>query len=313
MKLKEINKILFITLSNIGDVILTLPVLTALKDNFPGAKIDVVVGPRPRDIFTKDPLINRIFTYDKHASLKDRAAFVIKLRKEKYDLAVDMRNSLLPVLIGAKKMTSILSKNKKMHKRSAHLEKLNNLGIEYKNQQNVYIHDEDRRYIDKLLEESGVKKGDVILGINPASRGPLKRWSADGFTEVINEVLRQGRHKIVLIGESNERVLSHKDVIDFTGKTDLNKLFALIERMQLLLTCDSASLHIACDLGVKVIAIFGPTDPNEYGPTGKDDVVIRKGLKCSPCNKAICGFNHECMSQISAEEVLRALTLGFNL
>ncbi|MDP8229642.1 MAG: glycosyltransferase family 9 protein [Candidatus Gorgyraea atricola] len=296
-------KIIFITLSNIGDVILTLPVLTALKDNFPGAKIDVVVGPRPKHVFAKDPRINRIFTYDKHASLKDKIAFVSKLRKEKYDLAVDMRNSLLPILIGAKKKTLLFSKNKKIHKRSAHLEKLSSFGIKYKNKQNIYISDEDKRFVDKLLEENGVKKGDVILGISPGSRSSLKRWSADGFIEVINEVLRQGRYKIVLIGESNERVFSHKDVIDLTGKTNLNQLFALIERMQLLLTCDSASLHIACDLGVKVIAIFGPTDAREYGPTGKDDVVIRKDLKCSPCKKALCKFNHECMSQLSAQEI----------
>ena len=59
-------KILFITLSNIGDVILTLPVLSALKDNFPDAVIDVVVGPRPKDIFAKDPKIRDVFVYDKH-------------------------------------------------------------------------------------------------------------------------------------------------------------------------------------------------------------------------------------------------------
>ncbi|MBU1148041.1 MAG: hypothetical protein KKD11_06770, partial [Candidatus Omnitrophica bacterium] len=59
-------KLIFITLSNIGDVILTLPALTALKDNFPGAKIDVVTGPRPKRVFTKDPRINKILTYDKH-------------------------------------------------------------------------------------------------------------------------------------------------------------------------------------------------------------------------------------------------------
>ena len=302
-------KLIFITLSNIGDVILTLPVLTALKDNFPGAEIDVVAGPRPKHVFTKDPQINRIFTYDKHASLKDKIAFVGKLRKEKYDLAVDMRNSLLPILIGAKKRTPLFSKNKKIHKRLAHLEKLDSLGIKYKEKQSIYIHDEDKRFVEKLLEESGLKKGDAILGISPGSRSSLKQWSAHGFIEVIDELLRQGKHKIVLIGESNERVFSHKGVIDLTGKTNLNQLFALIERMQLLLTCDSASLHIACDLGVKVIAIFGPTDAREYGPTGKDDIVIRKDFKCSPCKKATCKFNHECMSQLTSKDVLAYLTL----
>src|SRR3989338_8608767 len=102
MKLSNIRKILFITLSNIGDTVLTLPVLSALKDNFPNAVIDVVVGPRPEQVFKKDPRVNRVFVYDKHAGLKDKMGFIQKLRAEKYDLAIDMKTSLFPFLIGAK-------------------------------------------------------------------------------------------------------------------------------------------------------------------------------------------------------------------
>ncbi|MEK6732555.1 MAG: glycosyltransferase family 9 protein, partial [Candidatus Omnitrophota bacterium] len=90
--------------------------------------------------------------------------------------------------------------------------------------------------------------------------------------------------------------------------TNLNELFALIEKFSLLLTCDSASMHIASDLGVKVIAIFGPTDPAEYGPRGDEDIVIRKNLRCSPCKKAQCRLGtHECMETISAKEILYAI------
>ena len=108
MKLKNIHKILFITLSNIGDAILTLPVLSALRDNFPEAGIDVVVGPRPQEVFKKDPRISSVFIYDKHAGLKDKIAFIKKLRAEKYDLAIDMKASFLPFLIGARYGTPII-------------------------------------------------------------------------------------------------------------------------------------------------------------------------------------------------------------
>jgi len=73
------------------------------------------------------------------------------------------------------------------------------------------------------------------------------------------------------------------------------------------LTGDSACLHIACDLGIKVAAIFGPTDPGEYGPTGEKDIVIRKDIKCAPCKNAQCSSKHECMQEISAGEVLAAV------
>jgi heptosyltransferase-2 len=317
MKLESVHKILFITLSNVGDVILTLPVLSALKDNFQGAKIDVVVGPRPKEIFTKDPGINRVFVYDKHTSLKEKVNFIRKLRSEKYDLAVDIRSSLIPFLIGAKKRSSLIMKEKAQarHKKSVHLSRLEKLGVKYKDRQNIYIDNKDREIVHRLLEERGIKKGDVLIGVSPACRSLLKQWRAEGFVEVINELLKEENYKIVLIGDSSQANISqrivdavgHKNLVDLTGKTDLNQLFALIEKMYFLLTCDSACLHIACDLGVKVVAIFGPTDPQEYGPTGQYDIVVQKNLKCAPCNRATCRFNHECMEQIKAVEVLEAV------
>ncbi|MFC1666778.1 glycosyltransferase family 9 protein [Candidatus Omnitrophota bacterium] len=313
----EIRKILFITLSNIGDAILTLPVLSALKDSFPDARIDVVVGPKPRQIFTKDPGINNIFIYDKHAKLKEKIDFIGRLKREKYDMAVDMRTSLIPILIGAKHRTSLISigKNTIKHKRLTHLDKLKTLDIKYKKQRNIYIDNKDREAINKLFEKNGLRKEDVLIGVNPACRSLLKQWRTEGFIEVIDNLLKQGKHKIILIGDIGQvniarevkNNLKHEGLVDLVGKTNLNELSALIERLELLLTCDSACMHIACDLGVKVVAVFGPTDAEEYGPTGEDDALIRKDLKCSPCKKARCEFNHECMEQVSSEEVLEAI------
>ncbi|MFC1508173.1 glycosyltransferase family 9 protein [Candidatus Omnitrophota bacterium] len=310
-------KILFITLSNIGDVILTLPVLSALKDNFPDAAIDVVVGPRPKDIFAKDPKIRDTFIYNKHAGLKEKSRFISKLRKRRYDLAVDMRSSLLPFLIGAKKKTSFLFLGKKQlkHKRFTHLDKLKSLFIEYKDRVNVYIDRHDREKVGNLLLEKGLEKEDVLIGVSPSCRSPIKEWDRLGFIEVISCLLKERKCKVVLVGDDSQVNISReitaavnsKDLIDLTGKVSLNELFALVERMQVLLTCDSACLHIASDLKIKVVSIFGPTDSREYGPTGKNDIVIRRDITCSPCKKARCIFSHECMSGINQDEVLNAM------
>lgn len=311
-------KILFITLSNIGDTILTLPVLSALKDNFPEAGIDAVVGPRAKEIFVKDAGVNKVFIYDKHTSLKEKYGFIKELRAERYDLAVDMRASLIPSLIAAKKRSSLIprGKNRLRHRKMVHLDKLKCLGIKYKDRRNICIDTKDREAVDKLLYGEGVKKDDILIGVSPSCRSALKQWRTDGFIEVIKGLLSQGNYKIVLMGDSSQTGISrkitdsvrNKNLIDLTGRTGLSQLFALIDRMRVLLTCDSAALHIAGDLGVKVVAIFGPTSPEEYGPTGRYDIVIRKDLECAPCRKALCRFsNHECMQKISAEEVLRAV------
>ncbi len=318
MELSNIHKILFITLSNIGDVILTLPVLSALKDNFPDALIDVVVGPRPEEVFKKDPRVSKVFIYNKAAALKDKMRFIKRLKAERYDLAIDMKTSLLPALIAAKNRTGLFPgpKSKIKHKRLIHLEILKPFGIKYKEQRTIYIDDESKNKIDKTLKDNGVKDTDTLIGMSPGSRSHLKQWKKQGFIDVISGIIKNPQYKVILIGDVSESGLSKEianavnrpgSIIDLTGKTSLNELFALIERFNILLTCDSAAMHIASDLGVKVVAIFGSTDPEEYGPRGTRDIVIRRKLECSPCKKAQCELGtHECMYSISAEEVLAA-------
>ncbi len=90
------------------------------------------------------------------------------------------------------------------------------------------------------------------------------------------------------------------------GCTTIRQLAALMQRASLVLTNDSASLHLAGAVGVPVLALFGPTDPRKYGPTGARDRVIQRRLFCVPCEQAQCRFNHECMRFIPADEVFEA-------
>ena len=92
-------------------------------------------------------------------------------------------------------------------------------------------------------------------------------------------------------------------VYNLAGRTSITQLAGLLKRARLLITNDSAPMHLGCAVGTRVLALFGPTDPCKYGPHGKGDRVVRKGLHCSPCELAQCKFNHECMKSISADEV----------
>ncbi|MFA4991663.1 MAG: glycosyltransferase family 9 protein [Candidatus Omnitrophota bacterium] len=318
MRSENIHKILFITLTNIGDVILTLPVLAELRRVFPSAKIDVIVGPRPKEVFEKDPRVNEIFVYDKHSSLGDKIKLIKKLRGRRYDLAIDMRGSLFPFLAGARKGTALLKRKtgKSRHKRFIHLSKLNSIGLEPVNGAGIYIDNKSKEDIKNILEKNGIRDGDKLIGVSPWSRGTLKEWYREGIVSVIKGVEEMGHYKIVLIGDEGagrqaaeiRDSVSAGNVIDLTGKTGLRQLFALIERLELLLTCDSANLHIASDLGIRTVALFGPTDSEEYGPLAAGSVVIRKELGCSPCKKAVCApGHHECMRGITSEEVLEAI------
>src|SRR3989338_2260377 len=101
-----IKKILFITLSNIGDVILTLPVMDALRENFAGARITVMVGPRAKEIFENNPHVNRLIIYDKYSKLREKIKLFHELKREKFDMVIDLRNSLFGALLPARYRTS---------------------------------------------------------------------------------------------------------------------------------------------------------------------------------------------------------------
>ena len=308
----RIKRILVITLSNIGDIILTTPVIRALSKEFPGSRIDVMVGPNGKDIFDKDPRIFKLVIYDKHISIAEKRRLQLKLRKLKYDLVVDLRNTVFPLLLAPRYRTSpIQSFPKEMvHKKERHLYRLFSFGIEDLSERPyIYIAKEDEDYADDLIKTNAVT--DPVVIVNPGAKSHLKRWTVEGFAEVCDGLIGECGASIVFVGTGpdKETVLSVAGKMknryhDFVDKTNIRQLASLLKRSSLLITNDSAPMHLGCAVGTKVLAIFGPTDPKKYGPTGEFDAVINKKLFCSPCEVAACKYGHECMKLVSADEVL---------
>lgn len=310
----QVKRILVITLSNVGDIILTTPVIRALSKEFPSSRIDVMVGPGGRDIFNKDPRIFKLIIYNKHSSLAEKRRLQLKLKKLKYDMVVDLRNTAFPILLMPRYRTSPIQTFPKsiIHKKERHLYRLHPLGIDHK-EECAYIHicREDETYIEDLIKGNNIKEPIVV--INPGAKSHLKRWAAQGFADVAARLARENGASIILTGMGEDASVVNEIVgkgsgkfYNFTDKTNIRQLAALIKRSKLLITNDSGPLHLGCAVGAKVLAIFGPTDPKKYGPTGDFDVAINKKLFCSPCEKAVCSYNHECMKLISADEVYDA-------
>ena len=310
----QVNRILVITLSNIGDIILTTPVIRALSKRFPFSRIDVMVGPGGREIFEKDPRIFKLIIYDKHIPLAQKRRLQLKLKKLKYDLVVDLRNTVLPVLLMPRFRTSPMQTFPKqiVHKRERHMYRLRSLGLDdSKEDSYIYISPEDAHYADKLIEDNGISQPIVVM--SPGAKGHLKRWTARGFAEVADRLTAENKASIVFIGSGEDSAIvaevmrnMKRGSYDLTNKTNLRQLAALLKRSGLLITNDSAPLHLGCAVGTKVLAVFGPTDPKKYGPTGEFDAVVNKKLFCSQCESAVCKYAHECMKLISAEEVYEA-------
>ncbi|MDP2928831.1 MAG: glycosyltransferase family 9 protein [Candidatus Omnitrophota bacterium] len=313
-----IKRILVRTLSNIGDIILTTPVIRVLSKEFPGSRMDVMVGPRGREIFDKDPRIFKLIIYDKHGSIIQKRRLQLKLRKLKYDLVVDLRNTVLPFFLAPKYRTSPIQSFPKniIHKRERHLYRLHSFGIQNLSEGSyIHIPKEDEDYVENLLKTNAIS-GPIVI-VNPGAKSHLKRWTVSGFAEVCDDLVSECGAEIVFVGmgEDKDIVLSitkrmKNKYYNFVDRTNIRQLAGLIKSSRLLITNDSAPLHLGCAVGAKVLAIFGPTDPKKYGPTGEFDEVISKKLFCSPCEEAACKYGHECMKLISADEVLDAAKMG---
>lgn len=319
----SINKILFITLSNIGDVVLTLPALDFLRQNFPQASFTVMAGERPREIFENNPGINRLIVYNKHAGLKEKINLFQNLRKEKFDIVVDLRNSFFGVFLPAKYKTSFFVSIPKeiKHMKERHLYKIRNLGIsgasinEAPKKTSLYISPADEEYINRMLKDNGVTERDKIAVISPGARSHIKRWSGDKFPELIQSLSGDFRLKIILAGDKEDRAItkyiaenSTRPVVDLAGKTDIVQLAALIKKSACVITNDSAVLHLTSYLNVPLIAIFGPTNEAKYGPWSDTSVIVKKDIFCRPCEKAQCKYlNLKCMQLINEKDVLRAV------
>jgi lipopolysaccharide heptosyltransferase II len=306
-------RILFITLSNIGDVILTLPVLGVLLRSFPKSQISVLTGPRAKQVFEQDPRINELFIYDKRGRLLEKLSLMNDLRKRKFDLAIDLRNSMIPFFAAIKQNATLFSKTPKgiTHKGKIHLQRIQSLGLKIKDALlEVYIGPEEAKFADSLKQQAGSK----YIVVAPGARSHIKRWKKDGFTEVCRRLANDFQAKIVLMGDEQDREVTRDianslsgKIIDLAGKTSIKQAAAVLKSAGLLITNDSALLHLGCNVGVPVVAVFGPTDPKKYGPTGRQDAVVRKKMKCSPCQRPQCKKGDmACMNDLSADEVYKA-------
>jgi lipopolysaccharide heptosyltransferase II len=166
-----------------------------------------------------------------------------------------------------------------------------------------------------LFNRLGLLPEDKMVTIAAGAKSHIKRWMISGFIRLCERLSKEYTLKILLVGDDNDRATNKmiadkgiKNVYDITGQTNIRELAYLISLCRVLVTNDSAPMHVASAVNTPTVAIFGPTDPAKYGPLAARSITIRKDLRCSPCQKALCKFNLECMSSISSEEVVDAVS-----
>lgn len=303
------KKILVISLSNIGDIVLTFPVIDILKRDFPQARLDIVLGPLGKSLVSDNPVFNKVYIYDKKQPPWITLKWILGLAVERYDLVVDLRNTAIPFMIFPGQRTPLtLPRKPGVHMRQQHLSRLKTVH----NFQNLSdarfclnFSAEDKDFVHQHLAFHESK----LITFAPGSRSETKRWREDGFAKLGDMISSKKGGAIVIAGDDNDAPVAGRiknlmtgPVIDLTGKLNLNQLAYLISISRFVIANDSAPLHLASYMNVPVIALFGPTDPGLYGPWGDKYLMLRKNGYCPAC-RGKKNESHRCMNDLDPDYV----------
>lgn len=338
------SKYLILQTAFYGDVILTLPVVQLLKEKFPDAAVDFMCIPETAEILRNNPLINEVIVYDKkNSGLNGLWEIMKKIRSIKYDAVISPHRSFRSALIcflSASGVTVTFDKSslsflydkrisykKELHEIQRNISLLNPLEISESKiiRPEIFFSERETRRIDCLFYEHNIKTGEKFIVISPGSVWFTKRFPENKFINLCN-LLCGSNIRIFLAGSKKDKSISdfivnnskNKNLINVTGKLSILESAELIRRAALLVSNDSAPLHIANSLCTDVYAIFGATVPSfGFYPYRENDLVFEiNGLKCRPCS--IHGGNKcpvstfECMNNIDekiiADKIKEALS-----
>ncbi len=314
------KKILVITLSNIGDVVLTFPVLDILKRDYPQANISVVVGPKAETLLHQNPHFDSLYIFDKQQSTKETLKWISELRKEKFDLVIDLRNTAIPLLIGAKKRVSLLSRKAPFtHMKEKHLNRLrlvHPFSDDVADKKALYFSDEDQHLIDNLLKESRTSTSDIVV-MAPGAADQIKRWTEDGFAKLSDHFISHFGFKVVFVGDNHDQSVAERikkkmkqnEAINICGKTNLIQLACAIDRCFLAIVNDSSPMHLASYLNKPVVALFSKSDPKKYGPWSDNAIFLKSKEVCRSCEDPSKQLKHTCMETLSYETVIQAIQI----
>lgn len=282
----ESKKILVFLHSNFGDVIMTLPVVAAIRQQAPQAVIDCIVDQKTHAFVSGIPHFRTVFVYNKKGRAREKWDFFCALRKETYDFVVDFRGTLLPYLLGRPHTSlNLYLRLRKIESRYCRYKTMIDLlGLPQPDIARFHLYTSlDCERVSSLLRTKGVYSMQNILLVAPGARSRLKRWPARSFAKAIQELCGHYGCTAILIGDAGdveacrevESLVDVDECINLAGRLTPGQFVFLVERARLVLSNDSATMHVGIFYSRPVIGIFGPTDSGKYGSISETTRVAR--------------------------------------
>jgi heptosyltransferase-2 len=318
----------------LGDAVLSLPLLDCLQRNFPDGEIWVACTDWVAGIYSSLDYIAGTMVISGRNGPKDSRRFAQEIQRHGFDIALLLTHSFASALLfywakiperwgyvrdgrgllltrGVKQTPF----QKPPHQLQYYLDLASKLGMEIGQVKlNFPLAEEDKAQAQTLLSSLHVNSQKTMAILSPgASYGPAKRWPVDYFARLAERLQEVLAAEILIVGAKEDAALAEsiaasmkRQPVLLTGKTTIPQLARLITRAALFVTNDSGPMHLANALHTPVVALFGPTDPHRTRPYQKPSVVLKKEVPCWPCYYRTCPYDHQCMTQIKPEEVLKA-------
>ena len=316
----------------VGDAVLAIPAMKALRERFPHAEITLLVRPWVAGLFASVPFIDHVWCEEKPAGLAQWARITGEIRGRGFDLGLLLPNSFESALMmflgrvprrvgyatdGRRWMltNSIKPGEGSRHQLHYYLDLVKVLSASTDRPSiEIQATAEERANAQTLLSAEGIQTGAPFLTLNAgAAYGSAKRWHEDRFAKVADTLASEFGLQVALIGSEADRFIAElirarmkAPAALLTGKTSLETLIGVLAESSLMITNDSGPMHIAAALGVPTVAIFGSTDETVTGPMGARTRVVKHPVECSPCLLRECPIDHRCMNAVTVENVCNA-------
>ena len=332
---RGIKRILIIRTGAVGDFIFTLPSIRAIRKHFPDAYIEVM-GYSERAILAKNRYYaDRVSSIDRHGI----SFFWVENSELPKDLT-DYFGSFGLIVLYSYDEGGIFSDNLRRagslevvtikplppsrdqrHIVGYFLDTLESFGI-YGDDPipRVFPEESGRDYVVKFFQDRHLESGKdgFVIAIHPGSGGSKKMWLKEPFVDVIDWVADRYNAVILLIsGPADTEAVN--DILEglknakpiLVQGVSLVRLAAILERCHCFLGVDSGITHLSAAVGIPTVAVFGPTDPDIWGPRGNNVSVVRKELDCSPCTREELNLcqNQRCFQLIGVEDVIKEIGL----
>ncbi|MFH1741834.1 MAG: glycosyltransferase family 9 protein [bacterium] len=335
------SSVLIIRLNDIGEVVMTLPCLDAVRRALPGAKIGVLVSPPSHELLLQDERIDQIFVFEKklwrgHPTMrafKQLTTLLRDLRRQHFDVAIDLHNNpsthWLSFVSGAKCRVSLESNHwsrrllswtvspgagwNKKHNVDRHFHILSAVGIPTSGAEYNFAPDIQARERVATSLQREIQPGKPLVVLQPGAGQPERCWPIQKFGELAERLSADLGAQIVVhcgpsedhLGERIRQAVSQPVII--ARRLTLQELAGLLSLCDLLVTNDSGPMHLGAALGIPIVAVFGPSDPQRSGPYKAQAEVVSRNLECSPCGiQNLACVQRECLTDISADQVYQA-------